>query len=47
MLLGFEDWEFWLGAAEQGWEFAYLPEVFFEYRKAAESMLTRAVEPQG
>jgi glycosyltransferase involved in cell wall biosynthesis len=43
MLLGFEDWDFWVGAAERGWEFAYLPEVFFEYRKAAESMLTRAV----
>ena len=42
MLLGFEDWDFWLGAAERGWEFAYLPKVFFEYRKAAESMLTHA-----
>jgi hypothetical protein len=42
MLLGFEDWDFWVGAAERRWEFAYLPEVFFEYRKAAESMLARA-----
>lgn len=41
MLLGFEDWDFWLGALERGWSFEYLPEVFFEYRKAAESMLTR------
>jgi glycosyltransferase involved in cell wall biosynthesis len=42
MLLGFEDWDFWLGAVEHGWDFAYLPEVFFDYRKAEESMLTRA-----
>ena len=39
---GFEDWDFWLGALEHGWRFEYVPEVFFEYRKAEESMLTRA-----
>jgi len=39
---GFEDWDFWVGAAERGWEFAYVPDVLFEYRKAQESMLTRA-----
>jgi glycosyltransferase involved in cell wall biosynthesis len=42
MLLGFEDWDFWLGAVERGWEFVYLPEVFFDYRQSGESMLTRA-----
>jgi len=40
---GFEDWDFWLGALEHGWEFAYVPEVLFDYRKAQESMLTRTV----
>jgi glycosyltransferase involved in cell wall biosynthesis len=39
---GYEDWDFWLGAIERGWEFSYLPEIFFDYRKAVESMLTRA-----
>jgi glycosyltransferase involved in cell wall biosynthesis len=39
---GYEDWDFWLSALERGWEFVYLPEVFFDYRKSAESMLTRA-----
>jgi glycosyltransferase involved in cell wall biosynthesis len=39
---GFEDWDFWVGAVERGWELEYLPEVFFGYRKANESMLTRA-----
>lgn len=38
---GYEDWDFWLGAAEHGWQFAYVPEILFEYRKAEESMLTR------
>ena len=37
-----EDWDFWLGALEHGWQFSYLPEVFFEYRQSAESMITRA-----
>ena len=40
---GFEDWDLWLSAVEHGWKFAYLPEVFFDYRKANESMLTRAI----
>jgi glycosyltransferase involved in cell wall biosynthesis len=39
---GYEDWDFWVGALERGWEFAYLPEVFFDYRKADQSMLTHA-----
>jgi glycosyltransferase involved in cell wall biosynthesis len=43
MLRGFEDWDFWLSAVERGWLFAYMSEVFFEYRKATESMLTRAL----
>jgi glycosyltransferase involved in cell wall biosynthesis len=38
---GFEDWDFWLCALENGWRFAYVPEVLFDYRIAKESMLTR------
>jgi len=37
---GLEDWDFWLGALEHGWRFAYVPEVFFDYRRAEESMIT-------
>lgn len=44
MVHGFEDWDFWIGAVEHGWHFEYMPEVFFDYRKAEESMLTRASE---
>jgi glycosyltransferase involved in cell wall biosynthesis len=39
---GFEDWDFWLGALENGWRFVYVPEMLFDYRVAKESMLTRA-----
>jgi hypothetical protein len=39
---GLEDWDFWLGALEHGWEFAYVPEVLFDYRIAEQSMVTRA-----
>ena len=38
---GLEDWDFWLGALEHGWEFAYLPEIVFDYRQAEGSMITR------
>jgi glycosyltransferase involved in cell wall biosynthesis len=39
---GFEDWDFWLGALEHGWSFAYVPQIVFDYRVANESMITRA-----
>jgi glycosyltransferase involved in cell wall biosynthesis len=39
---GLEDWDFWLGALEHGWQFAYVPQVLFDYRTAKESMITRA-----
>jgi glycosyltransferase involved in cell wall biosynthesis len=38
---GYEDWDFWLGALEHGWQFAYVPEVLFEYRVAEVSMITK------
>ena len=41
-----EDWDFWLGALEHGWKFAYVPEILFDYRVAHESMLTRKSEPE-
>jgi glycosyltransferase involved in cell wall biosynthesis len=38
---GLEDWDFWLGALENGWQFVYLPEILFDYRVSAHSMITR------
>ena len=40
---GLEDWDFWLSALEHGWKFVYLPEIFFDYRQADGSMITRAL----
>jgi glycosyltransferase involved in cell wall biosynthesis len=39
---GLEDWDFWLSALAHGWEFAYVPEVLFEYRVRENSMIARA-----
>jgi glycosyltransferase involved in cell wall biosynthesis len=39
---GLEDWDFWLGALEQGWKFLYVPEVLYDYRVIEGSMITRA-----
>ena len=44
---GLEDWDFWIGALENGWQFVYLPEVFFEYRQTSGSMITRAKGSMG
>jgi glycosyltransferase involved in cell wall biosynthesis len=40
---GFEDWDFWIGAVEHGWDFSYVPEIVFDYRVAENSMITHAV----
>ena len=33
--------DFWLGALEHGWQFAYFPEVFFDYRQTEGSMISK------
>ena len=37
---GFEDWDFWLAAAERGWRGQHLPMAGFRYRRRPESMLS-------
>jgi glycosyltransferase involved in cell wall biosynthesis/GT2 family glycosyltransferase len=32
-----EDWDFWLGAAERGWHFVHIPRPAFEYRVRPDS----------
>lgn len=39
-VMGLEDWDFWLGAYFNGWEFSYVPEIFFEYRVREGSMIS-------
>ncbi|HIK33394.1 MAG TPA: glycosyltransferase [Oscillatoriales cyanobacterium M59_W2019_021] len=44
--LGYEDWDFWLMAAEKGWKFSHLPEVLFQYRFRLDSMVSRCNLPE-
>ncbi|WP_246260021.1 glycosyltransferase family 2 protein [Oxynema aestuarii] len=44
--LGYEDWDFWLGAAEKGWQFACIEEALFEYRFRPDSMVSRCNIPE-
>ena len=39
MVKGFEDWEFWINITKRGWEFKFVENFLFYYRKAKKSML--------
>lgn len=43
MKKGFEDWEFWLNVTKRGWEFTFVEEFLFYYRKAKKSMLVDTI----
>lgn len=43
MKKGFEDWEFWLNITKRGWEFQFVEEFLFYYRKAKKSMLVDTI----
>jgi GT2 family glycosyltransferase len=43
---GWEDWDFWLSVAENGWRFAHLPEVLFDYRVRSGSMSAGTANPE-
>lgn len=44
--LGYEDWDFWLTAAEKGWKFTHIPEILFQYRFRLDSMVSRCNLPE-
>lgn len=43
---GWEDWDFWIAAAERGWRFHHLPRITFEYRVRPESMISHCARPE-
>lgn len=43
MTKGFEDWEFWINITKRGWEFKFVEEFLFYYRKAKKSMLVDTI----
>lgn len=44
--LGYEDWDFWLSAIEQGWKFYHIPEVLFDYQVRSNSMVSGCNIPE-
>ncbi|PSB27227.1 glycosyltransferase family 2 protein [Stenomitos frigidus] len=45
-IAGLEDWDLWLSAIERGWNFHYVPEVLYDYRVRADSMVTKCALPE-
>lgn len=43
MKQGFEDWEFWLNVTKRGWQFQFVEEFLFYYRKSKKSMLVDTI----
>lgn len=41
-IMGYEDWEFWIRVARDGWNFKHVNEVLFEYRVRDNSMIKNA-----
>lgn len=46
LIIGHEDWEFWIRAFGAGWQFHYLDQVLFDYRIRHNSLITQAIIPE-
>jgi glycosyltransferase involved in cell wall biosynthesis len=46
MVIGYEDWDFWICAMEKGWKFHLLQEVLFDYRVRKNSMASGCSIPE-
>lgn len=44
LLMGHEDWEFWISTASKGWKFYYVNEVLFNYRVRSNSLFMQSSE---
>lgn len=45
-IMGYEDWDMWIGAMEHGWKFHLVKEVLFDYRVVKGSMITGCSIPE-
>jgi hypothetical protein len=43
MLMGLEDWDFWLRVAAHGGAFFHLPKIGFDYRVRSDSMIVKTI----
>jgi glycosyltransferase involved in cell wall biosynthesis len=46
VLIGHEDWEFWIRVGLKGWKFEFLDEVLFDYRTRENSLILNALQDQ-
>jgi glycosyltransferase involved in cell wall biosynthesis len=46
MVIGYEDWDFWICAMEKGWKFHLIQEVLFDYRVRNNSMASGCSIPE-
>jgi glycosyltransferase involved in cell wall biosynthesis len=44
MLLGWEDWEFWLRIALKNWGFCHIDAILFDYRVRENSMISKTIQ---
>lgn len=45
LIIGHEDWDFWIRADNVGWKFHFIDEVLFDYRILDTSLVKSAVHP--
>lgn len=46
MVIGYEDWDFWISAMEKGWKFHLIKEALFDYRVRKDSMAAGCNVPE-
>jgi len=46
MVIGYEDWDFWISAMEKGWKFHLIKEALFDYRVRKDSMAAGCKVPE-
>lgn len=45
-IMGYEDWDLWIGAMEKGWKFHLIKKVLFDYRVRNDSMISACNIPE-
>ena len=43
IIIGHEDWEFWIRVGKTGWKFLFVDEIFFDYRLSENSLVAQVV----
>lgn len=44
LLIGHEDWEFWIRLHAAGWQFYFVDQILFDYRVGSESLVAQATQ---